>query len=225
MPPDLRARVRPLGDEGALVGTWWERLSHRRRGILGVFALLAVLAIAAFVTERVTGSGGHEVERAALTDYVEALRPAVEINVTIMKRLFTVPDGATAEDYVALYHDAEKQLAHALELVQASKPPKELADGHRGVIASFSAYATMYRRAAVLFDHLVAVEHTPAELDKHRVELQKIFEAGFSVSPPRKWATELGADYDRLHLDLPQWIQDYARQMRQLLKTLESPQP
>jgi hypothetical protein len=206
------------------LGTWWERLSHRRRGILGVFALLAVLAIAAFVTERVTGSGGHEAERAALTAYIETLRPAIKMNLETTQRVLTIPDSTTFEDYVALYHDAEKQLSHAVALLRAAKPPQDLAADHTTVVATYSAYETMYHRLAALFDHIAAVQHTPAEIEKHQVEMRKIIEIGFGAPAPRKWATDLAADYERFHLDSPQWFTDYAAQMKKLLKTLESPQ-
>lgn len=207
------------------MGSWWKRLSHWRRGVLGVFALLAVLAIAAFVTERLTGFGGHEAERSALSSYVEALRPAFKINVTMTTRVFTLPDSASGEDYIALYREAVTQYSHAAAIVEATKPPKELAAAHEGVAAGFRAYASMYRQVAKLMDHLASVEHTDAEVRAHQAELQRIFEKGFGDTSARPWVTALAKDYERLHLDTPGWFTEYGAQMRKLMQTTESPQP
>jgi len=176
-----------------------------------VTALLMVLACGSGL---VWAAGcGEDAERTALEEYLTAVRPAFEGELTALQEVSGAFSGAAdLGDVSSSLEVAAEKLTSAGEAVEGAAPPAELAEANDGL-------ATYYRQGAEAMGTMatllasVATAQTEEELQQLQTEWDEAVAAAAAdnvdtTALMKDWQTSVEAETERVGLDMPVWYED-----------------
>ena len=179
----------------------------------------ALLVVLAWGSALVWASGcGDDAERTALEEYLTAVRPAFEDELTALEEVTGAFSGAAdLADVSSSLEGAASTLSTAGETVEGAEPPDGLLEANDGLV-------TYYRQGAEAMGTMAALlaSAASAQTEEELQQLQEEWDEAVGSAAAdnvdtatlmKDWQTSVEAEAERVGLELPGWY----RELRQAI--------